>query len=144
MKVNCKILNTILLDIWLRFQVKPYLFLIYCYELPSAYHRNQSHPVDRECSKIYHSIITYNHIRVIVIVNELSIIVDILIVRESLMIMRLFNLAYVLPGHMTSECSLNLHDKRNLIWVSESVSSILIELKSLDIVVIDQTITTAT
>jgi hypothetical protein len=77
--------------------------------------------------KIYHSIITYNHIRVVVIVNEFSIIVDILIVRESLMIMRFFNLAYVLPGHITSECSLNLYNKRNLIWVSESVSSILIE-----------------
>jgi hypothetical protein len=75
---------------------------------------------------IYYSIITYNHIRVIVIVNKLSIIVDILIIRESLMIMRLFNLAYVLSGHMTSECSLNLHNKRDLIWVSKSVSSILI------------------
>lgn len=61
------------------------------------------------------------------------------------MIMRLLDLADVLPGHVAPKCSLNLHNKCDMIGVSESaVCSILIVRRILDVVVVDLTITTTT
>jgi hypothetical protein len=62
-----------------------------------------------------------NHVRIVVVVSErLSIFVEIvLMLRESLMILRLFDVADVLSGHVAPESRLNFHDKSDLNGVSE-------------------------
>lgn len=87
---------------------------------------------------------TYDHIRIIVIVSKFSIIVDILIVRESLMILRLLDLTNVLPGHIPPECGLDFDDHCDGTGVSEPIGGILIKGGILDVVVVDLTIAAAT
>jgi len=62
-----------------------------------------------------------NHVRIVVVVSEgLSIFVEIvLMLRESLMILRLFDVADVLSRHVPPESRLNFHDKSDLNGVSE-------------------------
>jgi hypothetical protein len=84
-------------------------------------------------------------IRVIVVVSKrFSIIVDILIVRESLVILRFLDVAHVLSRHVAPEGSLDLHNNCNDMGVPESVGSILIVRRSLDVVAVYMTISTAT
>ena len=62
-----------------------------------------------------------NHVRIVVVVGErLSIFVEIvLMLRESLMILGLFDVADVLSGHVAPESRLNFNDKSDLNGVSE-------------------------
>ena len=61
-----------------------------------------------------------------------------------MMILRLLDLADVLPCHVAPECCLNLYDQCNLIGVSQSISRILVVRRILDVVVVHLTIATAT
>ncbi len=87
---------------------------------------------------------TYNNIRIVVIVSKFAIIVDILIVRESLMILRLLDLTNILPGHVTSECSLDFDNHLDGFGASKPIVRILIERGILDVIVVDLTIAAAT
>jgi len=62
--------------------------------------------------KVTQLVTDVNHVRIVVVVGEgLAIFVEIvLMLRESLMILRLLDVADVLSGHVATESRLNLHD----------------------------------
>ena len=92
---------------------------------------------------IYFSLLTYYDISIIVVIDEFTIIV-LLIIRESLMIVRFFDCLDVFPCQVTSECCLYFDDLSNHHGRPPPVGHILILRVILDVVVVNVTIAATT
>ena len=86
----------------------------------------------------YFSLLTYYDISIIVVIDEFTIIV-LLIIRESLMIVRFLDCLDVLPGQESSECCLDFDDLSYHHGRPPPVSHILILRVILDVIVVNLT-----